>query len=315
VKVYYAEGCKVQGTDQTSCAPHGNLSEAVLLAKRADVTVLVLGLTAEIEGEQGDAGNSEAAGDKTSLELPGLQQQLLEAVLAVGKPVVLVLVAGSPLSPPLADERAAAIIQAWYPGQEGGSALAEVLFGDVSPAGRLPVTFPRSIADVPPFEDYSMRGRTYRYLSASPLYPFGFGLSYTQFGYSDLALSSHRVAASPELLVEVTVTVTNLGARGSDEVVQLYVRDLEASSAVPHHELRGVARVHLAPGESRRLRFEVSAAALSLIDDEGQRRLEPGAFRLFVGGSQPDTRSVTLLGQAPLVAELQVTGEVVTLPY
>lgn len=315
VKIYYAEGCKVQGTDQTSCAPHGNLSEAVILAKRADVTVLVLGLTAEIEGEQGDAGNSEAAGDKTSLELPGLQQQLLEAVLAVGKPVVLVLVAGSPLSPPLAEERAAAIIQAWYPGEEGGSALAEVLFGDVSPAGRLPVTFPRSIADVPPFEDYSVRGRTYRFLAAPPLYPFGFGLSYTRFGYSDLALSSHRVAASPELLVEVTVTVTNLGARASDEVAQLYVRDLEASSAVPHHELRGIARVHLAPGESRRLRFELSAAALSLIDDDGQRRLEPGAFRLFVGGSQPDTRSVALLGRAPLVAELQVTGDVVTLPY
>ncbi|MDF3069523.1 MAG: glycoside hydrolase family 3 domain protein, partial [Polyangiaceae bacterium] len=239
-KLLYAEGCKPQGTDQTSCAPHGNLSEAVLLAKRADVTVLVVGLTPEIEGEQGDAGNAEAAGDKLDLGLPGLQPQLLEAVVGVGKPVVVVLIAGSPISLPLADERAAAVIHAWYPGEEGGSALAEVLFGDASPAGRLPVTFPRALSDLPPFEDYAVSGRTYRYLKASPLYPFGFGLSYTTFGYSDLFVSSHDVAVSATSSVEVTVLVTNLGDRASDEVVQLYVRDLEASSVVPHHELRGL---------------------------------------------------------------------------
>ena len=160
VKLYYAEGCKVQGTDVTSCAPHGNLTEAVLLAKRADITLLVLGLNAQIEGEQGDAGNSEAAGDKLDLELTGLQQQLLEAVAAVGKPLVLVLVAGSALAVNWANEHASAIVQAWYPGEEGGSALADVLFGDVSLAGRLPVKFPRSLADVPAFEDYAVRGRT-----------------------------------------------------------------------------------------------------------------------------------------------------------
>lgn len=314
-RVYYAEGCKVQGTDQTSCAPHGNLSEAVLLAKRADVTVLVLGLTPDIEGEQGDAGNSEAAGDKPDLALPGLQQQLLEAVLDVGKPVVVVLVAGSPLSLPLADERAAAVIQAWYPGEEGGSALAEVLFGDASPAGRLPVTFPRSLSDLPPFEDYALRGRTYRYAEAPPLYPFGFGLSYTRFRYSELSLSSHALAASASLRVEVSVRVTNAGALASDEVVQLYVRDLEASCAVPRHELRGVRRLHLAPGESRLVSFALDAAAFSLIDESGSRRLEPGTFRVFVGGSQPDPRSVALTGQAPLVAELVLSGEVLALDY
>jgi beta-glucosidase len=314
-KLLYAEGCKPQGTDQTSCAPHGNLSEAVLLAKRADVTVLVVGLTPEIEGEQGDAGNAEAAGDKLDLGLPGLQPQLLEAVVGVGKPVVVVLIAGSPISLPLADERAAAVIHAWYPGEEGGSALAEVLFGDASPAGRLPVTFPRALSDLPPFEDYAVSGRTYRYLKASPLYPFGFGLSYTTFGYSDLFVSSHDVAVSATSSVEVTVLVTNLGDRASDEVVQLYVRDLEASSVVPHHELRGLKRVHLAPGESVRVAFSLSAVALSFIDDDGERRLEPGTFRVFVGGGQPDARSVALLGRAPLVAELRLTGDAMTLPY
>ncbi len=314
-KLLYAEGCKPQGTDLTSCAPHGNLTEAVLLAKRADLTVLVLGLNTEIEGEQGDAGNSEAAGDKLSLDLPGLQQQLLEAVVAVGKPVVVVLVAGSPLALGFAHDRASAVIQAWYPGEEGGSALADVLFGDASPAGRLPVTFPRSLSDLPPFEDYALRGRTYRYLSAPPLYPFGFGLSYTRFEYSELTLSSHQVAASASLRVEVSVLVTNGGARASDEVAQLYVRDLEASCVVPHHELRGAQRVHLAPGESCRVRFELDAAALSLIDEGGQRHLEPGTFRIFVGGSQPDARSVALLEQAPLVAELRVTGQALALRY
>lgn len=314
-KLYYAEGCKPQGTELRGCAPHGNLTEAVVLAKRADVTVLVLGLTPELEGEQGDAVSSEAAGDKPSLGLPGLQQQLLEAVVAVGKPVVVVLVAGSALSLPLAEQRAAAVIQAWYPGEEGGSALAEVLFGDVSPAGRLPVTFPRSLEDLPPFEDYALRGRTYRYLNAPPLYPFGFGLSYTTFGYSELRLSAGEALASPALRVEVSVRVTNTGGRASDEVAQLYVRDLEASSVVPHHELRGVARVHLAPGESRRLSFTLDAAALSLIDDSGARWLEPGAFLVFVGGSQPDPRSAALLGRAPLQAELCVKGDRTALAY
>jgi beta-glucosidase len=311
----YAEGCRPQGTVVTGCAPDGNVSEAVLLAKRADVTVLVLGLTPELEGEQGDAVRSEAAGDKLTLGLPGLQQQLLDAVLAVGKPVVLVLVAGSPLAVSFTKERPVAILQAWYPGEEGGSALADVLFGDVSPAGRLPVTFPRSLADLPPFEDYALRGRTYRYLEAPPLYPFGFGLSYTTFDYTELRLSRHEVTASSALAVTVAVHVTNVGPCASDEVVQLYVRDLEASSVVPHHELRGVQRVHLAPGESRRVDFVLDAPALSLIDEQGERWLEPGVFRVFVGGSQPDARSVALTKRAPLIADLRVLGERTALPY
>jgi beta-glucosidase len=314
-QVYYAEGCKAQGTDLTGCAPHGNLTEAVLLARRADVTVLVLGLNAQIEGEQGDAGNSEASGDKLNLELPGLQQQLLEAVVAVGKPVVLVLVAGSALAVTWAHEHVGAMLQAWYPGQAGGSALADVLFGDVSPAGRLPVTFPRSLADVPPFEDYSMRGRTYRYLEAPPLYPFGFGLSYTRFAYTELGLSQTAMPVSAELSIEVSVTVQNVGGRASDEVVQLYVRDVESTTPVPQHELRGVQRISLSAGASQRVVFQLDAKALSLIDDAGKRVLEPGCFEIFVGGSQPDPRSAALAGQAPLAATLLLTGVALGLPY
>ncbi len=314
-KLYYAEGCKIQGTDLTNCAPHGNLTEAVLLAMRADVSVLVLGLNAQIEGEQGEAGNSETAGDKLDLELTGLQQQLLEAVVAVGKPVVVVLVAGSALAVNFAEQHAAAVVQAWYPGEEGGSALADVLFGDVSPAGRLPVTFPRTLADVPAFDDYAMRGRTYRYVDAEPLFPFGFGLSYTRFIYSDLTLSQVEAHAGDDLSLEVSVQLTNAGVRASDEVVQLYVKDLETSVPVPHHELRGVERVHLAAGAAQRVRFKVTAKSLSLIDNDGKRRLEPGNFRIFVGGSQPDPRSVALTGQAPLAVDLLLTGAALALPY
>jgi beta-glucosidase len=314
-KLYYAEGCKVQGIDLHNCAPHGNLTEAVMLAKRADVSVVVLGLNAQIEGEQGDAGNSEAAGDKLDLELPGLQQQLLEAVVAVGKPVVVVLVAGSALAVNFAEQHAAALLQAWYPGEEGGGALADVLFGDVSPAGRLPVTFPRALADVPPFEDYAVRGRTYRYLDVEPLFPFGFGLSFTRFVYSDLELSQVEATATADLQVKVSVLLSNVGTRASDEVVQLYVKDLESSVTVPHHELRGVERLHLAAGAAQRVSFSLDAKALSLIDDAGKRQLEPGRFRIFVGGSQPDARSVALLGEAPVSLDLVLTGSPLALPY
>ncbi len=314
-KLYYAEGCKLQGTELASCAPSGNLTEAVILAKRAELSVLVLGLSAEVEGEQGDAGNSETAGDKPDLALTGLQQQLLEAVVAVGKPVVLVLLSGSALELGGVEVQLGAILQAWYPGQEGGQAIADVLFGAVSPAGRLPITFPRSLADVPEFVDYAMRGRTYRYLERSPLYPFGYGLSFTRFEFSGLTLERDELACSAELSVGVTVQVKNVGGVSSDEVVQLYVRDLESSVSVPCHELRGFQRIELAAGATKQLSFRLSARALSLIDEAGGRVLEPGRFQIFAGGSQPDPRSVELLGQAPLSAILSLTGTRLQLPY
>jgi beta-glucosidase len=312
-KVWYAPGCKRQGTatDGLDCA--GHLAEAVSIAERADAIVLCLGLSAEIEGEQGDASNSEAAGDKVDLDLPGLQPRLLESIVALGKPTALVVVSGSALNLAWAHDHVGAIVQAFYPGEEGGNALADILFGDLSPAGRLPVTFPRSLADVPDFKDYSMKGRTYRYLEKSPLYPFGYGLSYTRFDYKDIAVSPSPIPAGAG--ASVSVTVKNTGSRPGDEVVQLYLADLEASCRVPHHSLRGFARVHLLPGETRRVSFELCPRDLSLIDECGRRVLEPGRFRVSVGGSQPDARSQELTGQSPLAVEFDLLGQSAELPY
>ncbi len=312
-KVLYTDGCNLTGTTTDGLGRAGNLSEALSVAERAEVVVLCLGLSAEIEGEQGDVSNSEAGGDKTDLNLTGLQQRMMEEIVALGKPTVLVLLAGSPMSITWAEEHVGAIIDAWYPGGEGGAAIADVLFGKVSPAGRLPITFPKSIADVPTFTDYSMKGRTYRYLEKEPLYPFGYGLSYTKFSYSDLELGAPSVEAGQS--IEVTALVKNVGSRRSDEVVELYVKDLEASCRVPLHELRGFERITLDPGESKRVAFTITARDLSLIDEQGQRVLEPGQFRVFLGGSQPDPRSVELMGQAPLEIEFAVTGSRLPMPY
>jgi beta-glucosidase len=312
-KVWYTDGCKHQGMHTDGLSRAGNFSEARSMAQRADAVVLCLGLSAEIEGEQGDASNSEAAGDKIDLHLTGLQSKLLEEIVALGKPTVVVLLAGSAIDLNWANENANAIIDAWYPGEAGGTAIADVLFGNVSPAGRLPITFPRSIADVPPITDYSMKGRTYRYLEHEPLYPFGYGLSYTRFEYSDLKLSASRITAGEPLTV--TVAVRNAGSRASDEVVQLYVTDVQASCRVPNRELRGFKRVHLKPDEARSVDFTLTSKDLSLINDAGERVLEPGVFRISVGGSQPDARSVALMGQSPLASEVEVIGNALKLAY
>ena len=312
-KVWYTEGCKTTGEKTEGLGRHALLSEARSMAERADVVVLCLGLNAEIEGEQGDVSNSEAAGDKAHLNLPGLQQRLMEEIVAIGKPTVVVLVSGSALAVTWAEEHADAIVQLYYPGEEGGTALADVLFGAYNPAGRLPLTYPRSLEDVPPFTDYSMRGRTYRYSEKTPLYPFGYGLSYTRFRYSELTLSSERVGPGDTL--EVSANVTNTGDRAGDEVVQLYVKDLEASCRVPLLDLRGFERISLAAGETRRISFRLGARELSLIDEGGARVLEPGRFRVTLGGSQPDARSVELTGSAPLKAEFELTSERTVLPY
>ena len=316
-KVCYAPGSElVDGPDNPWVGDRDrHLTEALAMAERSDVVILCLGLSARIEGEEGDADISAAGGDRASLDLPDSQARLLKAIHATGKPIVLVLLNGSAMTVNWADEHVPAILEAWYPGQAGGTAIAEVLFGDYNPAGRLPVTFVKSMEQLPPFTDYDMKGRTYRYLEAEPLYPFGFGLSYTTFQYRDLSLGVETVAATEN--VEVSVNVQNTGERAGDEVVQLYLTDLEASVPVPVRELRGIQRIHLAPGESKTVTvtFTLTPRQMALIDEEGRCVLEPGRFQVSIGGRQPDARSEALATSNVVTAIFEVIGEPTELPY
>lgn len=250
---------------------------ALQAAANADLVVFVGGLTSKFEGEEMSVqAPGFVGGDRTSLDLPAPQQKLLERLHATGKPVVLVLINGSAMSVNWADENLPAIIEAWYPGGDGGQAVAELIAGDFSPSGRLPLTFYRSADDLPPFTDYGMAGRTYRYFSGEPLYPFGYGLSYAAFRYGEARVSGRRVE----------VEVANTGARDGQEVVQLYVsRDV---AGAPRHSLAGFQRVFLRAGERRTVAFDLSDSALSTVDAQGRRILEPGPARIWIGGGQPD---------------------------
>jgi beta-glucosidase len=245
-----------------------------------------MGINPSVEGEEMDVKlEGFRGGDRTDISLPKPQEELIKQVHALGKPVALVLLSGSALAVNWADENVGAIIEAWYPGEEGGTALADVLFGDYNPAGRLPVTFYKSVEQLPPFESYAMEGRTYRFFKGQPLYPFGHGLSYTRFKYSGLKVSTPRM--SPAQAVTVSATVENAGRVEGDEVVQLYVTDAEGSVRVPLRSLVGVERVHLKPGERRTLSFTIEPRQLAIIRDDGVAVVEPGEFRVSVGGKQP----------------------------
>jgi beta-glucosidase len=283
----------------------GLLSEAVDAAERSDVALLFLGLSPRLEGEEmpvevpGFAG-----GDRVELGLPAPQRELLRAVQATGTPVALVLMSGSAVAVPWAAEHVPAILQAWYPGQAAGNALADVLFGDVSPGGRLPVTFYRSADQLPPFDDYDMAGRTYRYFTGGPLFPFGHGLSYSTFHYDGLRVPD---AVREGEDVTLSVEVENRGPMTADEVVQAYVTDVEASVRVPIRSLAGFTRISLTPGERRRVTLTVPARAFTLIDDDGRRITEPGVFELSVGGKQPGQSG---LADAPTTEVLTARVEV-----
>lgn len=306
-RVYHARGGSVTSVSPTEIA------EAVSAASRVEVAILCLGLSPKLEGEEGDAANSDAGGDRLHIDLPASQQQLLEAVHATSTPVVLVLTGGSAVAIRWADAHVPAILYVWYPGEEGGTAVADVLFGDYNPAGRLPVTFVKSIDDLPPFDDYAMPGRTYRYATREPLYPFGYGLSYTTFRYSNLRVSSERVTAGETLTVRVDVE--NTGPRDGDEVVQLYLRDEQASVPVPIRALEGVRRIALAAGRRETVEFAITPRQMALIDNDGRCRLEPGTFAVSVGGGQPGTRSESQ-GRGNIVrATFEVVGSPLDMPY
>jgi beta-glucosidase len=313
-RVYYSEGChlyreKVGGLSMAK----DRFAEAVSVAERSDVVVMCMGLDATIEGEEGDASNEYASGDKLHLNLPGVQQDLVEAVYKTGKPIILVLLAGSALAVTWADEHLPAIIQGWYPGQEGGSAIASMIFGDFSPSGKLPVTFYRTTEELPDFRDYSMKNRTYRYMENEALYPFGYGLSYTKFQYTDLKLSKYTIQNNEN--IEIRATVKNVGNYASDETVQLYLKDVEGSVDLPKWQLRGIRKLHLKPSEEAEVVFELTPRQMALIDNDGKCILEPGTFEVFLGGSQPDERSIKLTDTPVLKGNFSVTGAAVELEY
>ena len=288
--------------------PPTMLPDAIAAAKQADVVVAFVGLTAQMEGEE-SAFSSPGffGGDRTDLDLPRTQQKMLEALAATGKPLVVVLTSGSALAVNWAQAHANAILEAWYPGEEGGIAIARVLAGDYNPAGRLPVTFYKSVAQLPPFESYSMSGRTYRYFQGEPLYPFGYGLSYTKFTYSNLRASSPEVSTS----TTISVDVTNSGSIAGDEVVQLYLSHPSVDGA-PIRALAGFQRVHLEPGKQTTVTFQPTQREWSLVDADGKRRLVPGAVTVWVGGGQPVAIS-GLPSAAGLQASLNITSSA-TLP-
>lgn len=307
VEIRYSQGCHLYADKIHSLSQEGELiSEVKGMCAESDVVICCLGLDAGLEGEEGDQGNQFASGDKPSLALPGHQEEVLRACLDSGKPVIVVVLSGSALALNTADQEAAAVLQAWYPGAQGGLAVARALFGEVNPQGKLPVTFYHSDEDLPSFTDYAMKGRTYRYMEKEALYPFGYGLSYTRFAFKDAALSAQT--AGPDG-VDLSVTVRNEGSRAGIETVQVYVK--AERPGTPNAQLKGLAKVDLAPGEERRVTLHLPLEALALCNEEGVCEVLPGDYTLWVGGSQPDARSITLAGQAPLRLALRQVEKVV----
>jgi beta-glucosidase len=285
IKIEYFQTVRAAEARLIWGVPGREEDEAVRAASESGLVVMVLGLSARVEGEEMKVKSEGfSGGDRTSLDLPAPQEKLLERVHATGRPVVLVLMNGSALAVNWANEQVAAILEAWYPGEAGGTAVAEALAGDFSPAGRLPVTFYKGVEQLPAFEDYSMANRTYRYFKDEPLYPFGFGLSYTEFAYTKPRVDSHFVAFDGSLTV--TAEVTNKGAMSSDEVVELYLTH-EGVVGAAGKELHGFQRVHLARGQTKTVTFKLRDRDLSVVDGEGVRRIVPGKVKAWIGGGQP----------------------------
>ena len=319
IRILFSEGSHLYKEKvQDLGMPADRISEAKTVAAHSDVVIMCLGLDSTIEGEEGDTGNSFAAGDKTNLFLPETQQKLLEAVVEVGKPTILVINSGSALDVSYADDKCNAIVQSWYSGEYGGLALAKLLFGENCPSGKLPVTFYYDNGNIPDFEDYSMANRTYRYVKDEALYPFGYGLSYTKFEYKDFAVSCNEEDGT----VNIKVTVSNTGKYDSDEVVQLYVsneiaekvqnglnKEYEALIDVnnqPKYSLCAFKRVSLKAGESKVVDIKVAPLAFTSVLEDGSRVTLKGEYTLFAGGGQPDLRTSVLTGNTCLKEKVTI---------
>ncbi len=304
VRVYYSEGCHLfKDRVENLGLRQDRISEAVAVAKNSDVVVLCLGLDETLEGEEGDTGNSYASGDKVDLLLPEVQRELLEAVVAAGKPVILVNMTGSAMDLRYAQEHCAAIVQAWYPGARGGRVVADILTGEISPSGKLPVTFYRDTEELPDFEDYSMKGRTYRYFTGEVLYPFGYGLTYGSAEISGVMLDGQELADGSEAGLpggnfdSLEVTVSNTGDRDVEEVVQVYIKALDSADATPNERLCGFARVSVKTGGQAVVRVPVDRDALTVINDEGEKVSGGSRYAVSVGFGQSDARTEELTGK------------------
>ena len=306
IKVEYFETTRGAQAGLRWTPPGDPVQEAVDAARSSDLVVMAMGLSPTIEGEEMKVQvEGFSGGDRTKLALPEPQERLLERVVAQGKPTVLVLLNGSAVAVNWADKNIPAILEAWYPGGQGGTAVAEALAGDFSPAGRLPVTFYQSVDQLPSFDDYSMANRTYRYFRGEPLYPFGYGLSYTSFTYSEPRVDHPSVAADGS--VTISAQVQNSGATASDEVVELYLTHRGVSGA-PIRALRGFQRIHLNRGQKQRVSFTLSGRDLSIVDEAGKRRIVRGEVETWIGGGQPEVRA-GLPKTAGAAASFKITSE------
>ena len=307
VRVLYSEGSHLWKANASALSdPNGadRISEAQAVADYSDVVVVVVGLDETLEGEEGDTGNQFASGDKLNLNLPMPQRQLISSVLECGKPTIVINMSGSAINLKRAEDDANAVIQAWYPGALGGKDVADILFGDVSPSGKLPVTFYYSSEELPDFRDYSMKNRTYRYFEGTPLYPFGYGLTYGDCVVTDADVELKKAANGELEGAEVTVTVSNNGKVATDDVVQLYIKDKEYELAIPNACLCGYKRVHVEAGSEQKVTISVNAKAFTSVDNDGNRKIFSKKFDLFAGTMQPDSRSEELTGHKCISKEI-----------
>ena len=303
IRVLTSVGCHLWQEKTENLAVAGDrLAEAAVVADESDVVILCVGLDETLEGEEGDTGNSYASGDKIDLQLPAPQRELMEVVAKSGKPVVLCVMSGSALDLSYGAEHFDAVLQLWYPGSEGGKAAAKVLFGEVSPSGKLPVTFYDGLDDLPAFEDYSMKGRTYRYMEGKAQYPFGYGLTYGDTAVTDARLADAETADDSVVL---EADVENKGTMAAEEVLQVYVEALDSADAPKNPTLCAFARVALGAGETKTVKIMVPADAFTVVDEEGNRKKEGKTFRLHVGFGQPDARTKELTGKEPAVVTLE----------
>ncbi|WP_035778060.1 glycoside hydrolase family 3 C-terminal domain-containing protein [Butyrivibrio sp. AE3004] len=328
VRVMYSEGCDLWKDNISGLADPNKpdrMSEALTVAEYSDVVILVVGLDETLEGEEGDTGNQFASGDKIDLQLPLPQRQLMHQVLETGKPVVVINMSGSAIDLAEADSKAGAVLQTWYPGARGGEEVAKVLFGEISPSGKLPVTFYKSSKDLPDFKDYSMKNRTYRYFEGEVLYPFGYGLTYGDCFVKDMSIQevsgpeygykgrneAEKIVDSFEKAngnafggIDVKMTVANDGKAATDDVVQLYIKDTGFEGAITNPCLCGFKRIHLEAGEQKEITIHVASRAFTSVDEDGNRKIFSDTFELYAGTSQPDKGSEKLTGHKCILQKI-----------